>query len=48
MDIPMLRKARYSIAYNPTNEEVANAARIVINSDTLYPLVDVVKAILSG
>ncbi|MFP3215715.1 MAG: HAD-IB family phosphatase [Vulcanisaeta sp.] len=48
MDIPMLRKAKYSIAYNPTNEEVANAARIVINSDTLYPLVDVVKAILSG
>ncbi|MGC8607683.1 MAG: HAD family hydrolase [Vulcanisaeta sp.] len=46
MDLPMLRRARYSIAYNPVNEEVANAARIVINSDTLYPLIDFVKAIL--
>ncbi|ADY01786.1 phosphoserine phosphatase (serB) [Vulcanisaeta moutnovskia 768-28] len=46
MDLPMLRRARYSIAYNPVNEEVANAARIVINSDTLYPLIDLVKAIL--
>ncbi|WP_243680881.1 HAD hydrolase family protein [Vulcanisaeta souniana] len=46
MDIPMLRRARYSIAYNPVSEEVANIARIVINSDTLYPLIDVTKAIL--
>ncbi|ADN50128.1 HAD family hydrolase [Vulcanisaeta distributa] len=47
MDLPMLRKARYSIAYNPVNDEVANAARIVINSDTLYPLIDIARAILS-
>ncbi len=46
MDLPMLKRARYSIAYNPVNDEVANAARIVINSDTLYPLIDIVRAIL--
>ena len=46
MDLPMLRRARYSIAYNPVNEEVANAARIVVNSDTLYPIIDIARAIL--
>ncbi|GAB6943470.1 HAD-IB family phosphatase [Vulcanisaeta sp. JCM 14467] len=46
MDLPMLRRARYSIAYNPVNEEVANAARIVVNSNTLYPIIDIARAIL--
>ncbi|GAB6947605.1 HAD family phosphatase [Vulcanisaeta sp. JCM 16161] len=46
MDLPMLRRARYSIAYNPVNEEVANTARIIVNSDTLYPIIDIVRAIL--
>ncbi len=46
MDLPILRRARYSIAYNPIDEEVANAARIVVNSNTLYPLIDIARAIL--
>ncbi len=46
MDLPILRRAKYSIAYNPVNEDVANAARIVVNSDTLYPLLDIARAIL--
>jgi len=45
-DIPMLRLAKYSIAYNPVSDEVANAANIVINSPTLYPVVDIVREIL--
>ncbi|WP_054842769.1 HAD-IB family phosphatase [Vulcanisaeta distributa] len=48
MDLPMLRRARYSIAYNPVSEEVANVARIVVNSDTLYPIIDIARAILTG
>ncbi|WP_069807930.1 HAD family hydrolase [Vulcanisaeta thermophila] len=46
MDIPMLTKAKYSIAYNPTSNEVAGSAKIVIQSETLYPVIKVVKAIL--
>ncbi len=46
MDIPILKRARYSIAYNPVSEEVASMVRIVINSDTLYPLIDIAKVVL--
>jgi len=46
MDLPILKSARYSIAYNPLSEEVANTARVIINSDTLYPVIDVINAIL--
>jgi Phosphoserine phosphatase len=48
MDLPILKSARYSIAYNPMSEEVANTARVIINSETLYPVIDVINAILKG
>jgi phosphoserine phosphatase len=45
-DIPILRLAKYSVAFNPVNEDVANAANIVIDSPTLYPVIDAVKQFL--
>ncbi|ACB40215.1 HAD family hydrolase [Pyrobaculum neutrophilum] len=45
-DLHMLRKAGYSIAFNPTSEEVARAAKAVIRADTLYPLAKYLKAVL--
>ncbi|MFB6470803.1 MAG: HAD-IB family phosphatase [Vulcanisaeta sp. AZ3] len=47
MDMPMLKRAGYPVAYNPVSENVINTARIVINSDTLYPLINIIKIILS-
>ncbi|OYT26584.1 MAG: haloacid dehalogenase [Thermoprotei archaeon ex4572_64] len=46
MDIPVLRKAKLSIAYNPTCIEVSNAASIVIYSKTLYPVIKVLNKLL--
>ncbi|AAL63885.1 HAD family hydrolase [Pyrobaculum aerophilum] len=45
-DLPMLRKAGYSIAFNPVSEEVARAAKAVIRAETLYPLAKYIKALL--
>jgi len=45
-DLPMFKKAGYSIAFNPVNEEVARAARAVIRAETLYPLAKFLKALL--
>ncbi len=47
MDIPMLEKAGYSIAYNPTSEKVARVAKFVVSSDTLYPVVRLVEALFT-
>ncbi|MEZ0319963.1 MAG: HAD family phosphatase [Pyrobaculum sp.] len=47
-DLPMLRKAGYSIAFNPASEEVARAAKAVIRADSLYPLSKYLRAVLSG
>ncbi len=47
-DLPMLKKAGYSIAFNPASEEIARAAKSVIRSDTLHPLAKYLKAILNS
>ena len=44
IDIPLLSRALYSIAYNPLSDAVARAARVTVNSSTLYPVVDIVNA----
>lgn len=48
IDIPILEKAGYSIAFNPTDEKVAEAADCVIRDDSLYPVIDKVKSILQS
>ncbi|MGB9706106.1 MAG: HAD family hydrolase [Pyrobaculum sp.] len=45
-DLPMLRKAGYSIAFNPTSEEVARAAKAVIRAESLHPLAKYLRALL--
>ena len=45
-DLPILRRAGYPIAFNPVNEEVARAAKVVIRADTLRPLAKYLKALL--
>jgi len=47
MDIPVLQRASYSIAFNPDDEEVTRVAKIVVYSDSLYPVVDIVRKLLS-
>ncbi len=46
MDIPVLRKAKLSIAYNPTCVDVSNAANIVVYSRTLYPVIKILDKLL--
>lgn len=46
-DLPMLRKAGYSIAFNPTTEEVARAVKAVIRADSLLPLAKFLKAVFA-
>lgn len=45
-DISMLKKAGYSIAFNPVSEEVARSADVVIRADTLYPLAKYLNTLL--
>lgn len=45
-DLPMLKKAGYSIAFNPVSEEVARSAKAVIRAETLYPLAKYLNVLL--
>lgn len=45
-DLSILKKAGYPIAFNPTSEEVARAAKAVIRADSLHPLAKYLKALL--
>ncbi|MFN7105046.1 MAG: HAD family hydrolase [Pyrobaculum sp.] len=45
-DLPILKRAGYSIAFNPLGEEVARAAKAVIRAETLHPLVKYLKTLL--
>ncbi|MEM1890094.1 MAG: HAD family phosphatase [Pyrobaculum sp.] len=45
-DLSMLKKAGYSIAFNPVSEEVARSADVVIRADTLYPLAKYLNTLL--
>ncbi len=46
IDIPILARARYSIAFNPLDDEVGKVAKFVVYSLDMYPVVNIVKAIL--
>ncbi len=46
IDVPMLRRARYSIAYNPADAEVTKYARFVVYGSDMYPVLQIVKTLL--
>ena len=47
IDVPMLRRARYSIAYNPADAEVTKYARFVVYGSDMYPILQIVKTLLT-
>ncbi len=46
IDIPMLSRAHYSIAFNPMDDEVCKVSKIVVYSSDMYPVIHIVKAII--
>ncbi len=46
IDVPILERAEYSIAFNPADEEVTKAAKIVVYSESLYPVIKIVSTLL--
>ncbi len=46
VDLPMMEMAGFSIAYNPKDEEVERTAEVVIKSNTLYPLLEILKTLI--
>ncbi|NPB00899.1 MAG: HAD-IB family phosphatase [Crenarchaeota archaeon] len=46
IDLPFISRARYSIAYNPVDDDVARVAKFVIYSRDMYPVVDIVECLL--
>jgi phosphoserine phosphatase len=47
-DLPVLKRAGFSIAFNPSDEEVARSAHVVIRARSLRPLVKYLRALLAG
>ncbi len=45
-DLPLLRKAGFSIAFNPTSEQIARAADVVLRSQKLYVLAKYLSSLL--
>jgi phosphoserine phosphatase len=48
IDLPVLERAEYSIAFNPDSVELTKVAKIVIYASTLHPVVHVVRKLLSS
>jgi len=46
IDVPVLKRAEYSIAFNPADEEITKVAKIVVYSNSLDPVVDIVSRLL--
>ncbi len=46
IDVPVLERAEFSIAFNPADEEVTRVAKIVVYSESLDPVVEIVNSIL--
>ncbi len=46
IDVPMLARARYSIAFNPADEEVTKMAKIVVYSQDMSPVIKIVERLL--
>ncbi len=46
VDVDMMRRAGFSVAFNPKGREVEEAADVVIRSETLYPLIDVFRPLV--
>lgn len=47
IDVPMLMRARYSIAFNPADDEVTKVAKIVVYSQDMGPVIELLERLLS-
>ena len=47
IDLYMIKNAGLSIAFNPTSSELVKYAKLVIYSDTLFPVIEILDKLLS-
>ncbi|NPA69975.1 MAG: HAD-IB family phosphatase [Crenarchaeota archaeon] len=46
IDLPFISRARYSIAYNPVDDDVAKIAKFVVYGRDMYPVLSIVECLL--
>ncbi len=46
IDMPLISRARFSIAYNPIDDNVARYAKFVVYSEDMYPVIRIVRCLL--